>query len=115
MPPKRDSRTGRFKMQNGCYKDDKGYIRISAGPQRGQRLHRLIAAAKLGRPLKPDEDTHHRNTNKLDNDPSNIEVMGHAQHSCVSAKQHHYLKSRDIELKRDWDGHFQGGADVAFP
>jgi hypothetical protein len=102
---KRDKK-GRFVATSVCYIDDKGYPRISAGPLRGIRLHRVIAAAMLGRPLKKDEDVHHDDTDKLNFSPDNLKVMGHAQHGCVSAKQHHFLKQKDIELKSEWDEWF---------
>ncbi len=76
---------------------------MSAGPLRGIRIHRIIAAAKLGRPLTKDEDCHHRNGNKLDFSPDNILVMGHREHGCVSAKQHFVLEQKDIHLKSEWD------------
>ena len=105
---KRDKR-GRFAVKSFCYIDDKGYPRIGAGPLRGQRLHRIIAAAKLGRPLTKDEDVHHVNGNKLDFTPENLKVLGHTEHGCVSAKQHHYVKEHDIHLEADWNEYFGGG------
>ncbi len=107
MPSKRDPKTGRFVLQGGAYIDDKGYPRMSAGPLRGIRIHRIIAAAKLGRPLTKDEDCHHRNGNKLDFSPGNIQVMGHREHGCVSAKQHFVLEQKDIHLKSEWDEFFE--------
>lgn len=103
---KRDDK-GRFKCDSFCYIDDKGYPRISSGPMRGVRLHRIIGAAKMGRPLKKDEDVHHKDGNKLNFEPDNIEVLGHQEHGCVSAKQHHYLKQNDIEMKSEWDEFFE--------
>ena len=113
MKPKRDRETGRFKAVAGAYIDDKGYLRISAGPQRGMRLHRLIAEAKLGRPLTKDEDVHHEDGNKLNCAPSNLIVTGHAEHGCVSSKQHHYLEARDIHLKKEWDQFWAGEGSPA--
>lgn len=98
---------GKFAPSHGAYIDDKGYLRISAGPQRGMRLHRLIAEAKIGRKLHKDEDVHHIDGNKLNNDPLNLAVMGHHEHGCVSAKQHGYLEERDIHLKAEWDAWFE--------
>lgn len=73
----------------------------------------------LGRPLKKDEDVHHEDTNKLNFAPSNLKVLGHVEHGCVSAKQHYYLKENDIELRSEWDEWFEeesgGGTDVSFP
>jgi hypothetical protein len=43
--------------------------------------HRLIAERSEGRYLTEDEVAHHKNENKLDNRPENIEVMTKSQHS----------------------------------
>lgn len=103
---KRD-KGGRFAPSSVCYIDDKGYPRISSGPLRGIRLHRVIAAAKLGRPLAKDEDVHHEDENKLNFSPENLTVMGHRDHGCVTAKQHYVLKEKDIKLKSEWDEWFE--------
>jgi len=105
---KRDKR-GKFAAEHGTFVDSKGYLTISAGPLRMVRVHRLIAAAKLGRPLKKDEDVHHRDGDKLNCAPDNLEILGHKEHGCVSAKQHHYLTEHDIKLKSEWDEFFESG------
>lgn len=120
MKPKRDRKTGRWKATCGTTITAKGYIRITAGPQRGMYLHRLLAAFKLGRPLTKDEDAHHVNGKKLDFGFDNIKVLGHREHGCVSAKQHFYLEQQDIHLKNEWDEFFDSEAvappqDVSFP
>lgn len=94
------------KFKDGMKVDSKGYLTITAGPLRGIRVHRLIAAAKLGRSLTKDEDVHHRDEDKLNCSPDNLEVLGHTQHGAVSAKQHWYLKEHDIKMKGEWDEWF---------
>lgn len=102
MTKKRDIR-GRFAVTSFSYIDDQGYPRIGTGRLRGMRIHRIVAEAMLGRPLRKDEDVHHINGDKLNFSPENLKVMGHREHGCVSAKQHHYLEERNIQLKHDWD------------
>lgn len=46
-------------------------------------LHRLIVENELGRFLTKDEIVHHKDGNKKNNDPSNLEVMTAAEHASL--------------------------------
>lgn len=48
------------------------YLRISAGPLRGEYVHRLIMAAKIGRPLTDDETVDHEDGDTLNDHPDNL-------------------------------------------
>ena len=52
----------------------RGYIFVKT--EHGWQLeHRLVAAAMMGRPLSPKEVVHHRDGNKSNNAPENLEVL----------------------------------------
>lgn len=89
--------------------DSKGYLVIKAGPDRDVRVHTLVAEAMLGRKLKPDEEVHHKDENKLNCRWTNLEVLGKKEHGAVSARQRWYLKEHDIQLKNEWDEYFDEG------
>ena len=62
-------------MPNHPEADSNGYV----------LLHRIVMEKVLGRPLLSDEIVHHRNRDKLDNRPKNLEVLTRSQHQ----KLHH--------------------------
>ena len=62
-----------------------GYRVVYQGTVNGQRVyileHRLVIEALLGRKLKRTEIVHHKDGNKLNNSPSNLEVMTRYKHN----------------------------------
>lgn len=53
-------------------------------------LHRVVMENKLGRTLLDGEDVHHKDENKFNNDPDNLEVLSKSDHS---KKHSHVLES----------------------
>jgi hypothetical protein len=62
-------------------------------------LHRVLAENKIGRLLRDDEDVHHRDGNKLNDDTENLEVVTHASHAAahvpgrVRSKRGHFIRA----------------------
>lgn len=66
-----------------------GYIKRG-----GRHEHRVVAEQKLGRPLLPGETVHHRDENKRNNAPDNLEVMAtRADHTRLhnTGKKHRHV------------------------
>jgi hypothetical protein len=84
-------------------KTTKRYPRVTAGPLRHKYVHRIVAAALIGRELTKDEQVHHKDGNRLNFNWDNLMVLGQKDHGWVSSKQVWYMKEHDILLKVQWD------------
>ena len=82
----------------------KGYLRVTAGPCRWQYVHRIVAEALLGRPLRRDEEVHHRNGDRRDPRAANLLILGSSDHGWLTAKQNYFMKYLDDREKKHWDG-----------
>ena len=60
-----------------------GYVRITAGPNRGRYEHQLVMEKKLGRPLRKGEVVHHNDGNGRNNAPGNLTLTDLAGHSLL--------------------------------
>ena len=100
--------TWNTREKNGFWKGGRsiasnGYVLIRVGKShhlsdvRGYAYeHRIVAEQKLGRKLRDGEQVHHRNGNKQDNQPENIEVMQNAAY--------HHVKHRSKDAGRKMPG-----------
>ena len=52
--------------------DDPAYCMVR--PDGYVMAHRVVMAHTIGRPLRPEEEVHHKNGDKADNSPDNLEV-----------------------------------------
>lgn len=61
------------------------YHRIRISKTKSQDEHRLIMEEKLGRKLSSDELVHHKNEDKADNEPDNLELTNRSEHAKYHA------------------------------
>lgn len=64
-----------------------GYYEFTKGQHKGRSIHRVVAEIKIGRPLKKDEVVHHKDRNKANNNPDNLEVMTRGEHTALHRKE----------------------------
>lgn len=62
-------------------------------------VHRVVAELSLGRFLTRGEHVHHKNGDRRDNTPENLEVLCHAAHAREHATQRILVGSRTTKLK----------------
>lgn len=60
----------------------------------GRHTHRIVAEIMLGRPLAPGEVVHHKDGNKRNNAPGNLEVF---RNQAAHAKRHMEERGGDAE------------------
>lgn len=81
--PMRTMQESKFKGEKRL--DKKGYVIISYYDEEGnycrQHEHRYVMEKHLGRKLTPDEDVHHVDFDKTNNDISNLRVLSHKEHA----------------------------------
>ena len=86
------------------YIDSSGYARFKDGDI---PVHIRVAEKKLGRPLRQGEVVHHKDRNKLNNDPSNLWVFHnqdeHDLAHVIDAERHgEYASYRGFNKKYEY-------------
>jgi hypothetical protein len=89
-------------FNGGTVTHRKGYLRIKAGPLRDCLVHRLVAAALIGRDLDKSEEAHHLDADRKNPHWSNLIVLGSKDHGWVSARQAWYMREKDKREKAEW-------------
>jgi HNH endonuclease len=84
-------------------KTTKRYPRVTAGPLRQKYIHRIVAAALVGRELERDEEVHHKDGDRRNFNWDNLFILGGEDHGWVSSKQAWFMRNRDEKLKAEWD------------
>jgi len=74
--PKPYMETDRRRMIN-----NHGYALIRVAPSKWVMEHRYVMEQRLGRPLEKDERIHHKDGNRLNNTPENLELWLHSHPS----------------------------------
>lgn len=84
-------------------KTTKRYPRVTAGPLRHRYIHRIVAAALVGRELNRDEEVHHKDGDRRNFNWNNLFIVGSSDHGWVSAKQAWFMRNKDAKEKAEWD------------
>tara|TARA_R110000868_G_scaffold395048_1_gene666584 strand:- start:21 stop:533 length:513 start_codon:yes stop_codon:yes gene_type:complete len=72
-----------------------GYVEVTRGEHKGRRLHNLIVEAIIGRRLFVNECVHHKDENRSNNDPENLQLMTRSEHARLHGKINYPQRKRN--------------------
>jgi len=70
----------------------KGPYRKMRDGDRVRAVHRVTKEREVGRPLTTEEVVHHRDEDKQNNDPANLEIMSNSDHSREHMKGNQHAR-----------------------
>ena len=92
--PAEQLRPGDEVLANGKFVDADGYVRVTgmkahprANPAGQVYEHILVMEERFGRAITTEEHVHHRNGDKQDNRPENLEVLSATEHRSKHGKE----------------------------
>lgn len=72
-----------------------GYFEYTMGEHKGRLVHVVIIEKRIGRRLYSNECGHHKDENKQNNDPNNLDLMTKSEHMRLHALKNNHLRKRD--------------------
>jgi hypothetical protein len=72
-----------------------GYIEITTGRNKGRMQHRVVAEMTEGRLLTSNDVVHHKDKDKTNNSPCNLQVMTASEHQRHHALENNETRNRD--------------------
>ncbi len=99
----------RGRARGNPYQSAKNYTRISVGKDligrvKREYLHRFVAANCI-RPLREGEIVHHKDENKFNNEPSNLEILkNQSEHLSLHLNQRYHQPIIEVHYGYDLDG-----------
>ena len=76
-----------------------GYIEFTMGENKGRLEHVVIVEKRVKRRLFANECCHHKDENKQNNNPDNLELMTKSDHMRLHALKNNHLRNRDKKGK----------------
>ncbi|MBS6056530.1 MAG: HNH endonuclease [Pantoea sp.] len=70
-----------FRINSGGYKE------FTRGEHKGRSEHVVIMESIIGRRITRNEHVHHKDRNKLNNDPSNLQLLTISEHSALHRRE----------------------------